>query len=68
MSKSLSTSERSLCVSREKGRINKDLWHCREKLRHCSAWRAFWCIPWSLVKAVGAVVWRPVKKMFFTVY
>ncbi len=58
MTQTLSRRERSLCISRERGKINPDTWHCREALRHCPWWRAAWCIPVSGIKAFFGFVWK----------
>ena len=63
MNKSLSHSEASLCISRERGRINRDVWHCREKLQHCSNLRAFWCITCGSITMLFRAIW----KMFFLI-
>ena len=59
----------SMCINRQEGTISGKMM-CRErkKLGPCPWWRAMFCIPWDLVKAAWFAIWRPVRKMFFTIY
>ena len=59
----------SVCIHRREGQINHQMMcGAAGRIGRCPSYRALFCIPGDVLKAVGWALWRPFKKMFFTVY
>lgn len=58
----------SICINRREGTISHQMMcGAPGRIGKCPWYRALVCIPLDLVGAAWFVVWRSIRKMFFTV-